>query len=228
MACDQGLIAMLHAVLSLPRLVAATVMSFSDSRGYSLVEMLFVAAVSATLAAIAIPMSGSAIGYFRLSGDARSLFNAIALTKMRAASDFSQARLYVDLSTRSHHIETYKKGVGWQWASGATGLSQNSLLSYGALATPPPDTQAAIGQAPQCLTNASEPVGNTACVVFNSRGVPISCSAMSSVGCSPAAPTADDAIYVTDGTAVYSATVAASGMVQLWRSAPSTASWVKQ
>jgi hypothetical protein len=206
------------------------VMSISDSRGYSVLEVLFVAAISVTLAAIAIPMSGNAVGHFRLSGDARSVSNAIALTKMRAASRFSQARLYVDLSTKAYHLETYRKAgsPGWVWDGGSTPLSQNASISYGSLGTPPPSTQAAIGQAPACLTNAGEAIANTACVVFNSRGIPINCSSMSSLGCSPAAPTADDAIYLTDGTAVYSITVAASGMVQLWRSPPSTASWVKQ
>ena len=203
--------------------------TFGNSWGYSVLEMLFTAAIATTLAAIAIPMTGNALGYFRLSGDARSLSNSVALTKMRAASAFSQSRLYVDLSTKSHHIETYTKGVGFSGWQAATSLSSNSLISYGSLPTPPPNTQAVIGQAPACLTNAGEAIANTACIVFNSRGIPINCtSIVLDLGCSPAAATADDAFYLTDGTAVYSITVAASGMVQMWRSRPSTASWIKQ
>src|SRR5262245_28906231 len=109
-----------------------------NSRGYSVLEMLFTAAIGATLAAIAIPMSGNALGYFRLSGDARSVSNSVALTKMRAASAFSQARLYVDLTTKSHHIETYTKGVGFSGTQAAGSLSQHASLGYGSLATPPP------------------------------------------------------------------------------------------
>jgi hypothetical protein len=200
-----------------------------NSRGYSVLEMLFTAAIGVTLAAIAIPMSGNALGYFRLSGDARSMSNAVALTKMRAASAFSQARLYVDLTTKSHHIETYMKGVGFSGTGAATNLSPHVALSHGSLGTPPPNTQAAIGQAPACRTSAGEAIANTACIVFNSRGIPINCtSIVLDLGCSPAAPTADDALYLTDGTAVYSITVAASGMLQMWRSAPSTVSWIKQ
>lgn len=228
MTCGQCLIDELGSVLSLPR-SAAVMRTLVDNRGYSVLEMLFTAAIGVTLAAIAIPMSGNAVGYFRLSGDARSLSNSVALTKMRAASAFSQARLYVDLSTKSHHIETYTKGVGFSGTQAATSLSSNSLLSYGSLGTPPPNTQAVIGQAPACRTNAGTAIANTACIVFNSRGIPINCTTIvPDLGCSPAAPTADDGFYLTDGTAVYSITVAASGMIQMWRSRPTAASWIKQ
>jgi hypothetical protein len=105
------------------------------------------------------------------------------------------------------------------WQGGATPLSQNTSLSYGALTSPPPNTQAAIGQAPSCLNDDGDKIGNTACVVFNSRGIPVD---------ETGAPTSADAVYLTDGTAVYSVTVASTGMIQLWRSGPTTASWAKQ
>ena len=50
------------------------------------------------ISAIAVPMFGNALANFRLSGDARSVSNAVAVAKMRAASDFSRVRLYVDLA----------------------------------------------------------------------------------------------------------------------------------
>lgn len=186
-----------------------------------MLEALFVAAIAATLAAIAIPMSGNVLGYARLSGDARGISNAVAVTKMRAASDFTRARLYVDLSGKSHHMETYvKTGTpGWVTRNGPTYLSSGVSLSYGSLSSPPSNTQATISQAPACLDNSNVAIANTACIVFNSRGVPVDSSG---------APTPADAVYVTDGTAVYAATVAVSGMIQLWRSAPTTASWSRQ
>ena len=49
--------------------------------------------------------------------------------------------------------------------------------------------------------NARAAIANTSCIVFNSRGVPVDDNDLS---------TAADAIYVTDGTAVYVATVAAT------------------
>ena len=74
--------------------------SLAAAAGYSLLEALVVAAIAATLAAIAIPMSNNVIGYARLSGDARSISNAVAVAKMRAASDFTKARNLLDCTCR--------------------------------------------------------------------------------------------------------------------------------
>jgi len=195
--------------------------SVRQARGYSALEVLIVLAVSTTVAAIAIPMSGNALGFYRLSGDARKVSNGIAVTKMRAASDFTQARLYFDRTIKRFHMETYQKTgtPAWVWAGGTTDLSQGVSLGFGSIATPPPNTQAAIDQAPECRTTANAVIANTSCIVFNSRGIPID---------SGGTPTPADAIYLTDGTGVYGITVIASGMIQVWRTPPSSASWAKQ
>ena len=56
--------------------------------------------------------------------------------------------------------------------------------------------------------------------MFNSRGVPI--------GNGPSfASTGSDAIYLTDGSAVYGVTVAATGMLRMWRTFPNaTPTWI--
>ena len=85
-----------------------------SERGVSLIETLVVLAMTGVLAGIAVPMMGTTVGYFRLSGDARSLSNAIAVAKIRAAADFTQVRLYVDVAGRSHRLETWDK-TNAQW-----------------------------------------------------------------------------------------------------------------
>jgi len=169
-------------------------------------------------------MFSGAIQRFRLSGDARSVSNAAAVAKMRAASDFSRVRLYVDLTARTHRMEIFDKTdpvCCWVPHGGTTSLSAGVSFSYGVVATPPADTQGTIGQAPLCTDDMGAAIPGTACIMFNSRGVPI--------GNGPSfAPTGVDAIYVTDGSAVYGVTIAATGLLRMWRTLPTvTPNWVR-
>ena len=68
-----------------------------------------VVAIIGVLAAITVPMSGNAIRYIKVSGDARDLANATAVTKMRAAAKFTQARLYIDITGKTYYVQTYDK-----------------------------------------------------------------------------------------------------------------------
>src|SRR6185436_4803985 len=104
-----------------------------NARGMSIIELLFVLCLMAVIGGMAVPMAGSTLGYFRLSGDARSLSNGLAVTKMRAASNFSQARLYVDLAGRSHHLDTWNKTTGqWTPDGGSRYLSTGVTFGFGA------------------------------------------------------------------------------------------------
>jgi len=189
--------------------------------GFTMLETLLVVGLIGVISVIAVPMSSHALANFRVSGDARSLSNAIALTKVRAASDFSQVRLFVDLAAKTHHVEAWDKaGSIWTVEGGTTALSSSVSFGFGAVGTAPPNTQGIIGQAPPCKDNAGTVLGNTACVIFNSRGVPVD---------SAGAPTGLDAIYITDGSSVYSVNLSATGMIRTWRTpAQGTASWVLQ
>lgn len=192
-----------------------------DRRGYSLIEVLFVVALTGVIAAIAVPMMGNSLGFFRLSGDARSLSNAIALSKMRAASVFSRVRVYVDQSGKSFHLETWNSATNqWVADTGNTYLSQGVTFAFNPVTAAPPNTQATIQEAQLCRDNLGATIANTSCVIFNSRGIPIDGATASPVV---------DAVYVTDGTAVYGVTIAATGMVRTWRTPPTaTPSWVQQ
>jgi prepilin-type N-terminal cleavage/methylation domain-containing protein len=194
--------------------------------GFSLIELMVTVAIAGILSAFAIPMIASTLENFRVAGDAHSMSNAIMLTKMRAAASFTRARLFVNLNTNSFHLETWNSAAAppvWVTEGGTTTLATNDNFGSGAVGTAPPNTQVAILQPPACLNTATPAVAiaNTACILFNSRGIPIDSTTLS--------PTASYGLYLTDGTAVYGSTVSATGSIRLWRTGPAvTAAWVLQ
>jgi hypothetical protein len=63
-------------------------------------------------------------------------------------------------------------------------------------------------------------VANTACVLFNSRGIPVDPSGT---------PTGAYAFYINDGTFCYGITIAATGFIRIWRTnLLATPTWVQQ
>ncbi len=189
-------------------------------RGFTVVEMLMVLALFGVLAAIALPMAQPAVAGYQLAGQAHAIAYDIGLAKMQAASGFTQARLFVNLATNSYRVEVWDKASSAWVNRGDTGaLSSGIGFGYGAFSEPPPDTQGVIGQAPPCLDNALKPIASTSCVVFNSRGVPVDGTGV---------PTAADAVYVTDGSAVYGVTVAVGGLTQLWWTPTRALAWKRQ
>jgi prepilin-type N-terminal cleavage/methylation domain-containing protein len=194
-------------------------------RGFTLLEMIFVLGISMVLMAVAAPMMGNALGYYRLSGDAKSISNTVSQAKMRAASDFTQARLFVDL-TSGYHIETFKKTPApgaWVSEGGTTNLMGSDSFGFGTLTAAPPNTQTTITQgvtgSAACRDAAGAVIGNSVCILFNSRGIPVDTTG---------APTGAGALYITDGRAVYGVTVSATGNILTWRSPVGTASWIQQ
>jgi hypothetical protein len=150
------------------------------------------------------------MGQFGRSDDARNMSNALSLAKMRAAASFTQGRLYVSIGGRSHHVEAWSKTAvppDWVAVTGPTLLSNGVALTSGPVATPPPNTQPAVAQAPACLDKDGIAIAGTACIVFNSRGIPVD---------STGTPTNNDALYVTDGRRVGAVTLSAAGLVTVW------------
>src|SRR5262249_23745581 len=144
-------------------------------RGFSMVETTVVAALSITAAAAVLPVTLNTISSFRANCDAHPIVNHLAVAKMRAAANFTWSRLYIDLNSNSYRIEVWRKtgAPGWITEGGTLNLAQGNTFSFGALTIPPPGTQATLAQAPPCQDDAGNVIGNTACVLFNSRRIPI-------------------------------------------------------
>jgi prepilin-type N-terminal cleavage/methylation domain-containing protein len=179
--------------------------TISSAKGFSFLELVVVVGVIGVLLAIAVPRMGN----FRGSDDTHTLSNALSLAKLRAASNFSQSRVYVDIAARRHHIDSWRKtGVpGWAAVTGPTLLASGDAFVFAPVSAPPPDSQPAIGQAPPCRDDAGVVIAGTACVVFNSRGIPVDATN---------APTNADAFYVSDGSIVGAVTVSATGLISVW------------
>ncbi len=146
---------------------------------------------------------------------------------MQAAADFSHARAYADLAANTFHMETWSKTAGcWQTigdldaagnprctiagTSPVQPLSQGVTFGTGGIGVPPQNTQAAIGQSPLCTIGDGNggTTANTACLVFNSRGIPV-------VG-KPPTPDGNGALYITDNNTAYGVTANTSGSIQVW------------
>ncbi len=203
------------------------------SKGFSVVELVVAIAISLVIAAFAIPGFQATVRSLRISGDGRDLNGAINGAKMQAASDFTHARIFADLAANTFHIEIWNKalngGAGcWQTVrdldaggnarctiigtSPTQALSQGVTFGLGGIATPPPNTQAAIKEGVVNVAGCDNILGGggtmplTACIVFNSRGIPIVANT----------PNGNGALYVTDRSMVYGVTVNTSGSIQVW------------
>ena len=197
--------------------------------GFSLVDILVAIALIGMVTAMAVPMADSSARSFRMRGDAQSIANIVALAKMRAASRFSRTRIRADLGANSYRLEVWDKTAArWVTDGDDVLLSNGVRFGFGGLAQSPPNTQAVIGQSPRCLNQATledddgdgaELVDGTACIVFNSRGVPVDTAGN---------PMGGNALYITDGSAVYATTITATPLVRQWWSNVTAAAWVRK
>jgi len=197
--------------------------------GFSLLELLVVILISGILAAVAIPQYLTIVRNQRIRGDAHSLAGNTSVAKMRAGADFTQARIYLDLGANSFRVDDWDQTNNcWHPDATAAGTCANGtpgptaiLLSEGVtpglagVGAPPPNTTAGLSQASPCTDNTRVgTVAGTACIVFNSRGMPLN--------------GVPGGLYIRDTKNVYGVTVNASGMVQTWSAPASGGSWTHQ
>jgi prepilin-type N-terminal cleavage/methylation domain-containing protein len=194
-----------------------------QQQGFTLVEILVAVALMAVVAAMALPMADSSSRAFGMRGDAQALANLVSLAKMRAASRFTRTRVRADFAANSFRLEVWDRAANaWVVEGDNVPLSRGVRFGFGGLAAPPPNTQPAIAQSPQCTGQDSLTanfVANTACIVFNSRGVPVDTTG---------APVGANALYITDGSAVYATTITATPLIRQWWSNGTAAAWIRR
>jgi len=193
--------------------------------GFTMLEILIAVGLIVILAGVAVPYMNKTLRYMRLTGAARSVANGIQDAKLRSAAKFTRARLFVDTSANTFHLEILDTSVTpahWTVDGGTTYLPSGVTFGFGPVTSPPVNTQPAIDQAPVCNDDNGNVIGNTGCILFNSRGIPVLDS--QALGFPP---TNLDGLYLTDGSEVYGVIVLPTGFIGTWHT-PSAhkAAWV--
>jgi prepilin-type N-terminal cleavage/methylation domain-containing protein len=163
----------------------------SGGRGFTMAELLVSLAVILITLAAALPNFLNAVGTYRMMGDARTIASQVALARVRATADFTQAQLNFSLANGTYQLQRWDKATSaFDITEGGTqSLSTGVTFSLGGVGTPA-GTQTTIQQTPQ--------------IVFNSRGTP--------------ANGGNYAIYLKSAAGQVSAvTVSPSGKTNLWR-----------
>jgi prepilin-type N-terminal cleavage/methylation domain-containing protein len=190
--------------------------------GYSLVEIMVVMAVLGILGAFAVPMVDSATSGIKLRDQANAIADLIGLAKLRATSEFSRSRLYVDLGAESYVIQVWDADAGeWVSEQAAVDLPFGVSFGWGDLDEAPPNTQEddIPKFAAACVDKDGNAIDKTACIMFNSRGIPID---------KDNSPLGGNAFYLTDGTGVRAVTVTATPLIRRWWSSAAKAGWVRE
>jgi prepilin-type N-terminal cleavage/methylation domain-containing protein len=147
-----------------------------SQHGYSLIEMMGALGLIGVLAAFIVPITDSSIRSSRLRGEAGIVRNLVGLAKMRASAQFTRARVYADLAGRSYVLQLWDKtSASWVNDGGINRLSSDVSFGFGPVSAPPPNTQVDIAQSPACTSSLTSEgaIADTACVTFNSRGLPV-------------------------------------------------------
>lgn len=183
---------------------------------------MVVVAIIGGMAAIGLPLSTGMIDDIKMRGDAQALSAAVAQTKLTSAAKFTHARLFANLTTNSYRIQVWNRTgtPGWVAASDEMFLSDRSRFGFGSVVAPPPNTVAALIQAPECTDDLGVGISDTACFVFNSRGISI---------VSTGTPAATQAMYLTGPSGVFAVILGATGQLQVWRTSQTGANaWRQQ
>jgi Tfp pilus assembly protein FimT len=189
--------------------------------GFSLVDILMVVALIGVVSGIAVPMTNGALAGQKFRNDTEAISHMVGLAKMRASAGSTRARVRANITDQTFLLERWDRTTGaWVVEGAVTPLSQGVTFSFGAAATAPPNTQTTIAFSPVCragTTAASAAIGGTACIVFNSRGLPVDGAGATFGG---------HALYLTDGGAVSATTVTATPRIRRWlKPSPALAQW---
>ncbi|HEY9461881.1 MAG TPA: type II secretion system protein [Vicinamibacterales bacterium] len=195
-----------------------------SERGYTLIEMMMVVGIIGVIAATVIPITDMSIRGSRLRGDAQIIRNLVGVAKMRASAQFTRARVMANLGNPqanppvpgSFVLQVWNKPANgnpgaWVNDGGVNQLSPGVSFGFAELNAPPPNTQVNIMQSPTCTNTltVADPIANTACVTFNSRGLPVDANGTLYPR---------HALYITGDDGVWGTTITTTPLIRFWSS----------
>lgn len=188
-----------------------------------MVDLLMVVALIGIITTFALPVTGSAVAAQRFKTDSEAVAQMVGVAKMRASARFTRARLRANLGDRTFVLELWNTATGvWVPEGTPISLAQGIAFGFGGLSAPPPNTQPELAQSPACrigTTADSDTIENTACIVFNSRGLPVDGAGLLFGG---------HALYITDGASTGGTTITATPRIRRWLARTSSATWKEQ
>lgn len=184
----------------------------SDRRedGFSLFELTIALVLILIVTMMSIPIFGSTSSLSRLRNSALKIAARLHQSKSRSITELSPYRLVLEAATNSWQLETRTNRTG-PFASVARGSLERGIR-FGM----PPAANSAAG-IEQCggLSGLCAPL-QASSIAFNTRGIPVD-----SLG----RPSAQNAVYLTDGNYYYAVTVSMSGSVDVWQYSAPTNNW---
>jgi type II secretory pathway pseudopilin PulG len=175
-----------------------------NMRGFSLLQMVFVAAISVILAAIAVPSFLNNTRPYQIINDANSLASLVTTARMRATTEFAHTQLYCTLSPTSGPPSCQLKSMVFGTATflpdpavspTTVYLSPGVAFGIPTSITKPVQNQTSGAYQGDQAENTPSTTANPV-IVFNSRGLPVDAATGMN-------PTADYALYLTDAVGKY-------------------------
>jgi len=166
------------------------------SSGFSSTELLIVVGLILIVTVMSIPSLRRTLEAYRGSAAVHGIAGQLALSRMRAASDFTRAKLVIDTTNRTYvrQVMTDKTLGTYATEGGTQYLPQGVSFGFGSI-TSPAGGQTSISQTTE--------------IIFNSRGIPVD---------SGGTPIPTDAIYLNNNAgAYYVVSVNPTGQIRTWQ-----------
>src|SRR5687767_7554362 len=109
----------------------------SATKGFSMIELIIVVTVILVLGLVAGPSLSKTMATYRGSAAISGVAGQLALSKMRAAADFTRTKLAIDTANGTWVRQIYDKTAAAYVTEGGTQyLPRNVSFGYGSITTP--------------------------------------------------------------------------------------------